>query len=119
MTESIIDLNKLLESVCPRQAEIVRSEWPNGIPLTEAAATRAAELHLDVEWAAYQLLLGPALAEFERARDSAVAEYRKRWITASWAEYPLVMAMARAEFKLDVALLLLRILQAQGGVSDD
>lgn len=55
-----------LAGACHWQADIVRAEWPNGIPLTDEAADRAAELGLNIEWAAHRLLRGESLAEFER-----------------------------------------------------
>ena len=38
-----------LVGACEQQLSLLTKEWPNGIPLTEAAAARAIELNLDVD----------------------------------------------------------------------
>lgn len=75
MTKTI-QLSQLV-GACKDQFDIVRAEWPNGIPLTEEALRRAIQLRLDVDWAASRLLSTPALAEYERVRHSAWAEYER------------------------------------------
>ena len=49
---AVIQLSELT-GACEDQIAIVLAEWPNGIPLTAAAAVRARELGLDLEWAAF------------------------------------------------------------------
>jgi hypothetical protein len=105
----------LLTGACLRQLEIVKREWPDGIPLTEESCARSKELELDCYWLADQLLTDSDRDEYHRiARDaddehfrilseynvvtaSSSAGYRSAWVSAmdefnrttksSWAEY--------------------------------
>lgn len=103
-----------LSGACADQMEIIRREWPNGIPLTHAAADRAVALEFDFDWAAYKLLQPPAWAEYRRVKasawaryecvtapalDAALAEYERVLALKTLAEYELVIAPVRAEYK--------------------
>ena len=77
-----------LKGACEKELAIVRKEWPNGIPLTKAAANRAAELGLDLYWAANTLLTRPEYIEYERARKAATAPFK------SFPEYERAKAHA-------------------------
>ena len=54
---------------CADQVATVEREWPQGTPLTVAAALRAQELRLDVEWLINQVPLS-LRAEYEQAEAS-------------------------------------------------
>lgn len=55
-----------------------KKAWPDGIPLTDQAAVTAAELDVDLAWAANRLLRWTALCRFREARHAAVREREKR-----------------------------------------
>ena len=55
-------------SPCREQWATIRAEWPMGIPITNASALRAAELGLDIRWAARRLLSPVEWTRFERTR---------------------------------------------------
>ena len=102
-----------LEGVCESQLSAVTAEWPDGIPLTKAAARRCAELGLDLDWAAQHLLTAPARAEYQRLKTTAWAEYEWLRVTA-WAEYERLRATAWAEYQRAKATELLRLLKNGG-----
>ena len=89
--------------------DIIRAEWPDGIPLVEATIDRVVELNLNLDWAAKHLLMAPALAEYKRITAPALAEY-KRITAPALAEYERITAPALAEYKRIMAQTLLRLL---------
>ena len=98
----------LLSGACAEQLSLVQREWPGGIPVTEAAASRAVALGLDLGWLANKLLPAPALAEYERARAPARAECER--VTApALAEYERVTSPARAEYERATTAALVRL----------
>jgi len=52
---------------CEDQFEVFKKEWPNGVEVTEEACLRAAELGLDIGWAAREFLTDPHLKAYDRA----------------------------------------------------
>ena len=77
---------ELLErrAACLDQAAIFAAEWPEGTEITLAAAMRAVELGLDLEWAAEHIMTEPAvhayrdaLASARRAHDEATESARR------------------------------------------
>ena len=87
-----------LNGACQKQMHIVKQHWPNGIPLTAAAAKKVAELHLDVDWAAKHLLKAPELAAYEKATAPELAAYEKARETA-WAAYEKATAPELAAYE--------------------
>ena len=53
--------------VCENQRQVFATEWPKGCTVTLAVARRAAELGLDLEWAANNLLCAQARSQFVEA----------------------------------------------------
>ena len=69
---------------CENQRQVFATEWPKGCTVTLAVARRAAELGLDLEWAANNLLCAQARSQFaeamataNRVYDEAVAPARR------------------------------------------
>ena len=64
------------QGACSGQVEIVRREWPEGVPVTMAALRKALKLGLDAEWL---LDFGPvsARAAYEKAEARALAAHDK------------------------------------------
>lgn len=85
---------------CDSWARVER-EWPEEIPLTEAAFARARELGLDLECLGKHLPQ-PARAEYERACATAWSDY-DRVCDAAWAEYERAVAPAQAEYRRTTA----------------
>jgi hypothetical protein len=79
---------QLMSACTEEQVEIFRTEWPDGVDLTEAALLRAAELHLDLDWFAGKTLTAAALAEYKRVKAAAWAEYKRVEAAALWAAIP-------------------------------
>jgi hypothetical protein len=103
----------LLTGACLRQLEIVKREWPDGIPLTEESCARSKELELDCYWLADQLLTDSDRDEYHRiARDaddehfrilrSYLSEYRRLWVSAL-DDFDLVTASYRSEYNVVTA----------------
>ncbi len=76
MKEFVIPLSAF-NGACQKQLAIVQREWPDGVPLIQAAAERAAELHLNIDWAARRLLSDAAYEEYRKALVHTNKEYRK------------------------------------------
>jgi hypothetical protein len=90
---------KLLEergAYC-KQLKILYSEWPNGAEITEANCLRAAELGLDIGWAARKLLPEPLRTEYKRQKALIWAEYNRQW-GLIWAEYDRQRELIWAEY---------------------
>lgn len=86
-----------LAGACQEQLALVRKEWPDGIPLTEASALRAVEVGLDLDWLAWRLLTPEALVKYEMAKVAPWADY-KRVTTAAWADFERAKVAALAEY---------------------
>ena len=85
---------RMLQSkgACAEQVETFRRLWPRGVVPTEALAIEHAST-FDFQWAATNLLGGPALAECERVCGPALAEY-ERVRGPALAEYKRVRGLA-------------------------
>ena len=80
------------QGACSGQVEIVRREWPEGVPVTMAALRKALKLGLDAEWlldfgpvsarAAYEKVRAAAQAAYEKVRAPALAAYEKAEVRA-------------------------------------
>lgn len=95
------------QGACVKQLRAFKQRWPKGvIPTRELAINHAKRF--DWDWAAYNLLSAPALAEYDRIRASAWVEYgrvcasawgaRERVCAPALAEYDRVCGSARAEY---------------------
>ena len=69
--------------VCENQRQVFATEWPKGCTVTLAVARRAAELGLDLEWAANNLLCAQARIQFAEAVATASRVYDKAVVPSS------------------------------------
>ena len=97
---------------CKEQMDLVRREWPNGIPLSAEIIDRVIELRLDVDWAAKRLLPAQALADYGRVKAQAEADVKPVEAQA-WAEFSRVRAEAWADYERVRAEALLTILSQE------
>jgi len=75
---------------CEDQVKRFRATFGPSVQVTvELCEQHAADFSF--EWAAVNLLIDPALAQYERAHAAALAEY-ERVRSAAWAEYRRVCA---------------------------
>ena len=72
------------------------------LAITPALIIRAAEVGLDIDWAARRLLTPPAWAEYDRATRPARDEF-DRAVNAAWEEHDRATRAARDEFYSVVA----------------
>ncbi len=59
---------------CSDQVDLLTAEWPEGATVTRAVLIRAAELGADLDWFANKILPAPALAAYNAARATALAD---------------------------------------------
>lgn len=78
---------------CGNQVEIFAKEWPAGMEVTAENCLRLADLHLNVDWAARNLLTATAFKAYEKARDQVREAYQKA-ITPTWEAREKVKAQA-------------------------
>jgi hypothetical protein len=73
-----------LRTACDEQGRIAKKQWPKGIPMTKATATKAAKLGLSSVWAARTILSAAGYQQFIRDRNSIAGVYGAAFNAASW-----------------------------------
>ena len=96
MKRITVEMLKAREA-CSDQVELFERVFPRGAPVSMRSFAKARKAGLDPRWTAH-LLRASALAEYEKVRDAAWAEYEKARAPA-WAEYEKVRDAALAEYE--------------------
>lgn len=110
------------KDACKEDMEVVRQEWPNGIPVTEETAVRVVELELDLDWAIENLLSfeeyksymqakRPVQQDYINARDSIRILYNQAGSPVNFKEFDEALAPARKIYRQAKAKIFLQLLQ--------
>jgi hypothetical protein len=93
----------MLQGGCAAQLEIVKREWPDGIPLTEESCERAVALKLDVSWLASRLLTKSGWSRYVRDTSEARA-YCHLVTSTAWDRFFRHTAAARSDYRRGCAM---------------
>ena len=100
-----------LKGACEKQVAIVRKLYPDGIPLTLAAARKLITAGVDIFWAE-RLLSGEAWEAYEAAKAPAWEAYETATAKA-WEAYLTARAPAWKTYEAATAKALVKALRAQ------
>lgn len=80
---------------CAEQLDVVRHEWPGGVPVTQESLDRALMLDLDIKWCK-RLLLPSARQRYDQEAALALQRYDQE-ASPAWQCYDKDMAPALAK----------------------
>jgi hypothetical protein len=92
-------------SACEDQISIFKGEWPQGAILSRENLLRAAELGLDLDWLAQEILNAPLWEAYEKAYAPLREAYEKAYAPL-WEAYEKAYALLREAYEKAYAPLL-------------
>ena len=102
MKISVDDLKA--KQACADHVELFeRTFGPGPVNVTKANCLKAAEVGLNLKWAAGRFLSSVAMVDFNKTYDAALADYKKA-IAPAQADYDKAVAPAWADYRKALAL---------------